>query len=225
MINPSNMNKYAKIDLAVLLAAVAINALAYPNLPARLASHWDLNGQVNGYMSKASLLIFMPALILLMLAIRVLILKFDPLAANIKKFGVAYERTWLAVIGFLFYIQLLTLGWNFGYRFSFNFAITPAFAALFWFLGSVLENSKRNWSVGIRTPWTLSSDAVWDRTHRLGAKLFRASGLLSLVGLLVPAATIYLLLFPVLGSSLFLVVYSYLEYAKEKRAETPAKDR
>ncbi|MFA6604059.1 MAG: SdpI family protein [Patescibacteria group bacterium] len=219
------MTKYFKIDLAVLAAAVAADILAYPYLPDRLASHWDLNGQVNGYMPKTGSLIFMPALILLMLAIRALILKFDPLAANIKKFNAAYEQTWLVIIGFLFYIQLLTLGWNLGYRFNLSAAIVPAFAALFWFLGSVLENSKRNWSVGIRTPWTLSSDVVWDRTHRLGAKLFRASALLALGSLLFPAAAAYLMVVPILAASLILVVYSYVEYAKEKRTPTPPENR
>ena len=215
------MSKYLKFQLATLFAAIGASILAYPYLPERLASHWGADGQVNGYMSKAGLLIFMPALILLMLAIRILILKFDPLAANIKKFSAAYERTWLVIIGFVFYIQLLTLGWNFGYRFDFGSAIVPAFAVLFWFLGSVLENSKRNWSVGIRTPWTLSSDAIWDKTHRLGADLFRICGLLALGGIVFPAAAVYLMVGPIIIASLALTVFSYLEYAKEKQGTIP----
>ena len=82
-------------------------------------------------------------------------------------------------------------------------------------MGVLVGNAEKNWSIGIRTPWTMSSDEVWKKTHRLGGRLFRACGIASLAGLLLPDLAFYFVLFPVLGVSIFLYVYSYLEYRKK----------
>jgi len=67
-----------------------------------------------------------------------------------------------------------------------------------------------------RTPWTLSSDTVWHKTHDLGGKLFKISGVLALIGFFLGQFAAYFALIPVLASAIYLVVYSYLEFAKEK---------
>ncbi len=70
---------------------------------------------------------------------------------------------------------------------------------------------------GIRTPWTLSSDRVWEETHRIGAILFKASGILTILGAFSGPYAIWFVMVPLLGSSLFLVVYSYVLYRREPR--------
>jgi uncharacterized membrane protein len=93
----------------------------------------------------------------------------------------------------------------------------PAMGLLFVFVGVLLRQAKRNFSIGIRTPWTLSSDAVWDKTHRLGAVLFIVSGIVAALGAFFPGQTAYfLVLAPVLVSSLVLVVYSYVLWRAEQ---------
>ena len=84
-------------------------------------------------------------------------------------------------------------------------------------MGGFLKTAKRNWFIGIRTPWTLSNDKVWDKTHQLGSKLFMASGIISLLGLFKSKCLIWFLLVPVLLSTLILFVYSYLEWKKLKK--------
>jgi uncharacterized membrane protein len=81
----------------------------------------------------------------------------------------------------------------------------------------LLEKAKRNWFIGIRTAWTLSSDTVWDKTHQLGAKLFKVTGLICLVGVFFQQYAFVFLIAPVLLVSLYLVIYSYVEYRKEIR--------
>ena len=81
-----------------------------------------------------------------------------------------------------------------------------------------MRQAKRNFFIGIRTPWTLSSDHVWDETHRLGSILFIASGILALFGAFFPDYAIWFILVPVLGSTLFLLVYSYILYQRETNA-------
>jgi uncharacterized membrane protein len=95
--------------------------------------------------------------------------------------------------------------------------LAPAFGVLFYCCGIVMENAKMNWFIGIRTPWTLSSENVWNKTHRLGGVLFKAAGVISVAGFLLPQYAIFIMVGPVLLFSLYLVVYSYIEYRKEKK--------
>ena len=95
----------------------------------------------------------------------------------------------------------------------------PAMGLLFLFIGFMLRKAKRNFFLGIRTPWTLSSDYVWDKPHQLGATLFMAAGVLAFIGGIFGGVTAFWFLFvPVISSTLFLLVYSYLLYRNEARA-------
>ncbi|MCD6528067.1 SdpI family protein [bacterium] len=98
--------------------------------------------------------------------------KIDPLKKNLEKFRNYFERFFILLFLFLFYLYLLTIFWNLGLRFYIGQAMIPALAILFYYCGVLLEKAKRNWFIGIRTPWTLSSDEVWDKTHQLGGRLF-----------------------------------------------------
>ena len=95
----------------------------------------------------------------------------------------------------------------------------PAMGLLFIFIGSMLRKAKRNFFIGIRTPWTLSSDKVWDETHRLGAVLFMISGVLAFIGAFFGGTTAFWLFFvPLMSSAIFLVIYSYVLYKQETKA-------
>jgi uncharacterized membrane protein len=119
------------------------------------------------------------------------------------------------MIVFLFYIYLLSIAWNLEYRFNMTRMILPAIGILFFYIGILVENAKRNWFIGIRTPWTLSSDKVWAKTHKLGGKLFKIAGVIAFLGILLQKYSIWLLLVPALIAGLYPVVYSYFEYQKE----------
>jgi uncharacterized membrane protein len=93
--------------------------------------------------------------------------------------------------------------------------LSPAFAVIFYYAGVLTQNAHRNWFVGIRTPWTLSSVTVWQKTHKLGGKLFKLTALLSLFGTVLPQLAIYLIMAPVIFTTITVFVYSYLEYQKE----------
>jgi uncharacterized membrane protein len=83
----------------------------------------------------------------------------------------------------------------------------------------MLRKAKRNYFIGIRTPWTLNSDYVWDETHRLGSILFMASGVLAVIGGFLGGMLAFWFLFvPLIGSTLFLLVYSYVLYRRETKA-------
>jgi len=92
-------------------------------------------------------------------------------------------------------------------------------AVLFYGIGVLLQHAKRNWFIGIRTPWTLSSDTVWDKTHKQGSVLFKICGLIALIGVFFKDYSIYFILIPIIVVSLYLTVYSYFVYSKEMKNE------
>jgi uncharacterized membrane protein len=205
------------ILLLIVIIAFAIGTFYYPQFPAKIASHWGASGEANGYMGKFWGIFLMPLIMLVMLAVYLIIPLIDPLKSNIKEFRKYYNGFWVLIELFFLYIFSLTIIYNLGYTFNFTYAILPAMSALFFFIGSFLQKVKRNYFIGIRTPWTLSSDIVWDKTHKLGGRLFQISAIISLLGLFVSGdAMILVLLLPILLATVITIVYSYLEYKKLK---------
>ena len=87
----------------------------------------------------------------------------DPLRANIMAFKGYYYGFVLALIAFFFIVYLQNVLWNLGTQISFGLTLPILLGCLFFFIGIVFEKTKRNWFFGIRTPWTVSSDEVWER--------------------------------------------------------------
>ena len=210
-----NMRKSEIIILGIILLSFAMGIYFYPQMPDKMASHWNAQGQVDGYLSKFWGLFLMPFVSLGLLLLFILIPKIDPLKKNIEKFRKYFDGFIVLIIVFLFYIYLLTIFWNIGIRFDMGQFLVPALGILFYYAGILVENAKRNWFIGIRTPWTLSSEKVWQKTHKLGGKLFKAAGLIAFAGLFFPGYALYLVLVPVLLVAIYTVVYSYFEYQKQ----------
>jgi uncharacterized membrane protein len=206
--------------LLMIIGAIVAGALLWNQLPDQMASHWDINDQVNGYMSKTWGVFMMPLVVLGMFVLFLVIPNIDPLKANIAKFREAFNLFIVLIVAFMLYIHALTLSWSLGNTdFKMSTSMLPAMGLLFIFVGFMLRKAKRNFFIGIRTPWTLSSDTVWDKTHRLGAVLFMASGVLAIIGGIFGGMTAFWLLFvPLMGSTLFLLVYSYVLYQREIKA-------
>ncbi|MDP2741836.1 MAG: SdpI family protein, partial [bacterium] len=139
---------------------------------------------------------------------------------NVQKFKKHFDRFILLTILCLFYIHALTVLWSYGARFDMARLMAPAIGILFFYAGVLIEKSKRNWFVGIRTPWTLSSDKVWDKTHKLGGKLFKISGIIAMLGFIFPGLAFYLMIFPAILFSIWTVAFSYFEYKKELEGRT-----
>jgi len=81
----------------------------------------------------------------------------------------------------------------------------------------LLEKSERNWFIGIRTPWTMSSDKIWHKTHILGGKLFKIAGIIAIIGIFFGKIAFFFIIIPMILFAIYLVVYSYLEYRKLKK--------
>ena len=199
------------------ILSLLLGLAVYPYLPDQVANHWDAYGQVDGFTTKMSGIIFIPIMILATGALMIFLPMLDPLKANLAGFRGSYYRIVVLMAGFLFYLQGITLAWNLGWNFNLVMALTPAYAVLFYFIGILVEKAHRNWFIGIRTPWTMSSDMVWEKTHRLGGKLFKLCAIFTLLGMFFPDYAIFFMVIPVLCISFGLVFYSYFAYQQEAR--------
>ena len=209
------MRKINIIALGIILISFLLGIYLYPSMPEQMASHWNAQGEVDDYMSKFWALFLMPLMSLGLLLLFLVIPKIDPLKQNIEKFRKYFDGFIVLMLGFLFYVYLLTIFWNLELRFSMTQLMIPAMAALFYYCGILVENAKRNWFIGIRTPWTLSNEKVWEKTHKLGGKLFKAAAIIILFGIVLKGYALLFILVPVIFVSFYLIVYSYVEYQKE----------
>jgi len=207
------------ITIFLIAFALVFSISVYNRLPEQMASHWNENSQVDGYISRFWGAFMMPLVVLGMLAVFLVIPNIDPLKANIAKFRGQFNTFITLIVAFMTYVHILTMLWNLGYdQFNMGSAMMPALGLVFIFAGIMMRKAKRNFFIGIRTPWTLSSDTVWDEIHRIGSVLFIASGIIAMLGVFFENYAIWLVLVPVLGSTIFLLVYSYVLYQRETNA-------
>jgi uncharacterized membrane protein len=204
-----------KISIVGLVAiSFVLAAFFYPQMPQMMASHWGADGQVNGYMSKFWGLFSMPLILAAVAGLLLWLPKVDPLKKNIEQFKIYYGRLVILTAAFLLYVQILTIAWNLGARFDLGKFMIPALVVLFYYAGVMLGKTKRNWFVGIRTPWTIFSDAVWEKTNKRGGKIFKVFAIAGLVGLFFGSGFLLWWVIGLIAASIYLFFYSYLEFKK-----------
>lgn len=202
------------LNMIVLLTFI-VGAALYPIFPDLMAVHWNASGVANGMMPRFWGVFLLPLMMTVFVILREVILRVDPFKKNIKSFQKYFDLFWLLLILFFDYLFVLMMLWNIGYQFNFTLALIPALALFFFGIGEVMEHTKRNWFMGIRTPWTLSSEKVWNKTHALAGKLFKFSAFLTLLGIIFPGPLAFGVMIVSLLLSVFItILYSFLEFQK-----------
>lgn len=202
----------AALSAGIVVAMFAASFALGPRLPETMVTHWNAAGTPDGTMPKFWGQVTLPAITAGVLAMTFLAPKIDPKRKNIESFRGVYNDFVVVLTAFLALVHGVALAINLGYDVSINAVIYGGVGLLFVYIGTVLRKARQNWVLGIRTPWTLSDERVWDRTHEVGSWLFIASGLLALVGAFAGRYAIYLVIGPVFLSALALVAYSYYLY-------------
>ena len=207
-------SKHAIYCGITLVAAVLIyTAIVYPALPDLMPIHWNLRGEPDGWAEKRYAVWMMPGTMALLLALLPALPALSPRQFSMETFLGTYNDTMLMVITLLGYLDILLLRAALDPHLPFFKALMIGMHLMFILLGNLLGKTRRNYFMGIRTPWTLSSDEVWIGTHRMGARLFVVTGLIGIVAIClgVPPAATLLLLIPM---TLIPVVYSYVLYKR-----------
>ncbi|PKO12273.1 MAG: hypothetical protein CVU39_24825 [Chloroflexi bacterium HGW-Chloroflexi-10] len=202
------------ISILLALVVLAVGLALEPRFPQEMATHWNAEGIVDGYGSHFVGIWLLPIMIVSLTGLMLLIPSIDPRKENIAKFRKEYNLFILFFAVFFTYLQLLTLAYNLGYPVNMITYLIPVFGIFIFFAGVLIGKAQPNYFIGIRTPWTLQDDRVWALTHKRGAVMFKISGLITLLGLFLPGLGIWLLLVPIVISTVYVLIYSYVQYRK-----------
>jgi len=199
---------FAPIVIGVMLL---FSAVLYGQLPNRIPIHFGINGSADQYGDKWYAVLLMPGISLLVWALLLTLPSIDP-KREFYKVGIG--TYWLVVnliVLFLGVIHFVMLGIAAGWNISITQVICIAIGLLFVLLGNQFPRIQPNWFMGIRTPWTLSDEEVWKRTHRLGGRVFVIAGIiLALAGIIAPGPLALVVMMGVLTITVLIpVVYSY----------------
>jgi len=203
--------------LVIAALAVAISIWAYPRLPPTVATHWNLRGTPDGFSSRGLAVAIMPLLIVGMTGLFNVLPKIDPRRENYARFLTSYWLIANAVIVFMLVAHAMIIASGLGFSVRVDRLMPVGVGLLFVFLGNYLTRVEPNWFVGIRTPWTLSSDTVWRKTHRTGGWLMVIGGLVLAIGAFLPhGAFLPLLVVTILLVALIPIVQSYVLWKREQ---------
>jgi uncharacterized membrane protein len=193
----------------------------YPSLPQQIPTHWNIKGEIDGYGNKDWALFLLPGTMVLLVLLFYFLPALSPKHFEVDSFRSTYLYIMVLIAAMFTYFHGLTLYaiWKNTQK-SGEFDLTrPMIAGMFLFfalLGNVMGKIRKNFYIGIRVPWTLASDRVWNDTHRLGAWVMVSSGLLGFV--LTVCGWLILALVLCLGSMLIPIVYSFFHYKALERA-------
>jgi uncharacterized membrane protein len=201
----------------IVVAAVIVTGAVFSRLPATIPTHWNIAGEVDGYSSRAWGAWAMPGLLVLLWGMLRWLPAIDPRGDNYARFSSAFEGIIVLVMLFVFGAHMTILAASLGQPVSVDRLAPIGIGLLLMGVGNLLPRAKPNWFVGIRTPWTLSSDRVWERTHRVGGYFLVAGGaLIVIAGIAVPALAFKTMITVCAASAVFLLIYSYVAYRQEQ---------
>jgi uncharacterized membrane protein len=205
--NPYKLNW---VVIAILIIYWSVCAALYPLLPDQVPAHWNLHFEIDRYSDRAIAALGTPLLPLGIYLLLTLLPRLDPCKENYEKFATSFEIIKLTIV----FIPLLIA---LAYPIKFDLVIKIMLSLLFIILGNHMGKIRYNHFVGIRTPWTLSDEQVWNKTHRFAGKAMVIGSIVSISSVFAPPIIDFIillsgLLVPLLLSSL----YSYQLYKRNK---------
>ncbi len=203
--------------LVIAALAVVVSIWAYPQLPPTIATHWNVGGTADGFSSRATAVLIMPLVIIGLTGLFNVLPKLDPRGANYAKFIDTYWLIANAVMLFILIGHGMIIATGLGYPVKVDRFMPIGIGLLFIVLGNYLTRVEPNWFIGIRTPWTLSSDTVWRKTHRTGGWLMVVGGFVLAASVFLPqGAFLPLLIAAILIVAVIPVVQSYILWKREQ---------
>jgi uncharacterized membrane protein len=201
--------------LLVIIAVVATLAV-YSRLPELVPTHWNMSGEVDDWSSRLWGAWMIPLVMAVMLLGFRAFPLIDPRRENYPKCAGAYEGILIIILLFMLALHLSMLSTMLGNRVAIMRMLPVGIGLLLIGIGALLPKARANWFIGIRTPWTLSNDKVWDRTHKFGGAVMIATGVLvSASALLVPLWTHRVMAGAIAAMAVIVVVYSYFAWKQE----------
>lgn len=207
---------YYIVGAALIVAVLSATALVYPYLPARVPMHWNTLGTVDQWGARWTLFAITPGVMVAILLLFSALPWLSPKNFEIGTFRATYLYTMLVVLGLMAYIHALTLAASLSWAVDMGRATIGGVCLLITLLGNVLGKVRRNFFVGICTPWTIASEQVWNDTHRFAARTFFVGGLAGLATVML-RGPFWLPVTVLLVSTLVPIIYSLIRYKELQR--------
>jgi uncharacterized membrane protein len=213
------------ISIAIVGAMLLVSALAWLQLPAdaRVPIHWGPDGQPDDWADKTLGLFLMPAIAAGVATLLAFVPRFEPRRTNLARSSKAYGATWIGVMLLLGGLHVLAVTVALGAELDLTRIVMVGTGVLFVVIGNYLPTVRPNYMMGIRTPWTLTSDVAWTRTHRIGGRLFVLIGIvIAILGLIgIDGMTLVWVLLGAIGILLVVTfAYSYQVWKTDPEKRT-----
>lgn len=206
------------LTLLSIFAAIAM-AMHVPS-DLMLPIHWNIHGQVDNVVNARIALFFPPMLMVVIIAGSLLLKYLEPRKQHLAQSGQAIFSIVLAITVMLGLLELGYVLLSLGIDFNMSRLVFFGVGVMFVLMGNYFGKVRSNFFIGIRTPWTLSNDTVWQKTHRLAGKLCVAAGLIAAIAIwFIPVSwSGYLVLGLLLPSVLFPAAYSWWLWKAEQKS-------
>ncbi|MFB6203089.1 MAG: SdpI family protein [Candidatus Nanohaloarchaea archaeon] len=210
------MDRYEYASAGIFSVMTLATVYGLTKITGRVAVHFT-SGSPDSYMGVVPGLTLIPGLAVLIYLLFRYLPEIDPLGDNYEDFREVYELLKVLILSVLAYAQVMIVLWNIGFRYGISYMLVPIIFSTYYVTGELIQRSERNWFIGIRNPWTLSSDEVWDRVHGKFGPVLKAAGLLSLLGFLFPEKGALIYGGPAVLVAVGSTIYSYLLYREESQ--------
>ena len=208
------------IPVLLIAATAAAGFAVYNQLPNLVPTHWGISGEVDGWSNRSFFVWWFPAFMLFLHLVLTFIPLIDPRRENIVAAAREYFILRTSFVVFLCVLYISMLSSALGFAVNIKIVVMLCTALLLFILGSLLPAFKRNYTIGIRLPWTLESDEVWDAVHRTGKTVFRALAAIVAVLAFLPDRIAFTGLMVALiggiGELVFSAYRTYRDHAKRK---------
>lgn len=193
-----------------ILILIIFNILFYDKMPAELPTHWNFRGEVDDYSSRFDAMVLTHGFLVVMNIFACFMLDNDPRNKRQNKFVMTISK--LAVPAIMIVVYTITVMVGLGRDVNVSVIIPLFVGLLFIAIGNYLPKTRRNYTMGIKLPWTLNSDENWRRTHRLGGICFVILGLCLILSVFLKSEIVFLV--PLILGGIIPTFYSYYLYTK-----------
>ena len=215
-----NWTREEKIELLlttiVCLIPLVAGLILYPQLPDKIVTHWDINGNPNGWSNKTTGILILPLSMVVLNILFPFLLRVDPKYENMDAKLKAVAHWSIPVIAVC--CSGGTLAAAMGKSVRIEVIIPMIVGAVLVLIGNYLPKTKQSYTMGIKLPWTLNSEENWNHTHRFGGYVWVIGGLLIMISPLISSNGV-IMFAGIIIAVLLPCIYSYLYYLKEKKEQ------
>ena len=195
------------VIFSILLFSL-VNLLFYKKMPETLPTHWGFNNKIDGYSSKFTTLITTPLLLIFLNIFSCFMLDNDPKNKDKNNFVITIGKATIPLVMLITFV--ISVFYGLGKKINVMVIISIFVGFLLILIGNYLPKTKRNYTVGIKLPWTLNSDENWNKTHRLAGYFFILGGIFFLLTPFIGNEYLIFLTFMIIG--IIPAIYSFYLY-------------